>query len=70
MLLATDAISYHFGVAAYHAEPIARAGLVGLAFGNSPAAMPMWGGKRALFGTNPIALAVPRAEGGPCTMRP
>ncbi|HQY47264.1 MAG TPA: Ldh family oxidoreductase, partial [Usitatibacteraceae bacterium] len=47
--------SNHFGVAAFHTEPIAEAGLVGLAFGNSPAAMPMWGGKRALFGTNPIA---------------
>jgi hypothetical protein len=47
--------SNHFGVAAYHLEPIAAAGLVGLAFGNSPAAMPAWGGKRALFGTNPIA---------------
>ncbi len=57
---ASVANSNHFGVAAYHAEPIAEAGLVGLAFGNSPAAMPMWGGKRALFGTNPIAAAFPR----------
>jgi (2R)-3-sulfolactate dehydrogenase (NADP+) len=54
--------SNHFGVAAFHAEPIAEAGLVGLAFGNSPAAMPMWGGKRALFGTNPIAAAFPRRD--------
>jgi (2R)-3-sulfolactate dehydrogenase (NADP+) len=57
--------SNHFGVAAYHAEPIAAAGLVGLAFGNSPAAMPMWGGKRALFGTNPIAAAFPRRDAPP-----
>jgi (2R)-3-sulfolactate dehydrogenase (NADP+) len=57
--------SNHFGVAAFHAEPIAQAGLVGLAFGNSPAAMPMWGGKRALFGTNPIAAAFPRREAPP-----
>lgn len=57
--------SNHFGVAAYHAEPIAEAGLVGLAFGNSPAAMPMWGGKRALFGTNPIAAAFPRRAAPP-----
>src|SRR5688572_1406514 len=29
--------SNHFGVAAFHAEPIARAGMVGIAMGNSPA---------------------------------
>jgi len=57
--------SNHFGVAAFHTEPIAEAGLVGLAFGNSPAAMPMWGGKRALFGTNPIAAAFPRRGAPP-----
>jgi (2R)-3-sulfolactate dehydrogenase (NADP+) len=52
--------SNHFGVAAYHLEPVAAAGFVGLAFGNSPAAMPAWGGRRALFGTNPIAAVFPR----------
>lgn len=57
--------SNHFGVAAYHLEPIAAAGLVGLAFGNSPAAMPAWGGKRALFGTNPIAAVFPRRGAAP-----
>jgi (2R)-3-sulfolactate dehydrogenase (NADP+) len=57
--------SNHFGVAAYHLEPIAEAGLVGLAFGNSPAAMPAWGGKRALFGTNPVAAAFPRRAASP-----
>jgi len=57
--------SNHFGVAAYHLEPVAAAGLVGLAFGNSPAAMPAWGGKRALFGTNPIAAVFPRRAAPP-----
>jgi (2R)-3-sulfolactate dehydrogenase (NADP+) len=57
--------SNHFGVAAYHLEPVAAAGLVGLAFGNSPAAMPAWGGKRALFGTNPIAAVFPRRAAAP-----
>jgi len=52
--------SNHFGVAAYHLEPLAAAGIVGLAMGNSPAAMPAWGGKRALFGTNPVASVFPR----------
>lgn len=54
--------SHHFGVAAYHLEAVAAAGMVGLAFGNSPAAMPAWGGRRALFGTNPIAAVFPRAS--------
>ena len=57
--------SNHFGVAAFHVEPIAAAGLVGIAMGNSPAAMPAWGGKRALFGTNPIAAAFPRRSQPP-----
>lgn len=57
--------SNHFGVAAYHVEPVAAAGLVGIAFGNSPAAMPAWGGRRALFGTNPIAAAFPRRGAPP-----
>jgi (2R)-3-sulfolactate dehydrogenase (NADP+) len=52
--------SHHFGAAAFHLEAVADAGMVGLAFGNSPAAMPAWGGKRALFGTNPIAAVFPR----------
>jgi (2R)-3-sulfolactate dehydrogenase (NADP+) len=57
--------SNHFGVAAYHLEALAAAGFVGLAFGNSPAAMPAWGGKRALFGTNPIAAVFPRRNDAP-----
>jgi (2R)-3-sulfolactate dehydrogenase (NADP+) len=52
--------SHHFGAAAWHLEAIGDAGLVGLALTNSPAAMPAWGGKRALFGTNPIAAVFPR----------
>jgi len=38
---------------------------VGLAFGNSPSAMPAWGGKRAIFGTNPIAAVFPRRNAPP-----
>jgi (2R)-3-sulfolactate dehydrogenase (NADP+) len=57
--------SHHFGVAAWHLGPVAAAGLVGFAFGNSPSAMPMTGGKRALFGTNPIAAVFPRRDAPP-----
>jgi (2R)-3-sulfolactate dehydrogenase (NADP+) len=57
--------SHHFGVAADHLIPVAAAGMVGLAFGNSPSAMPAAGGKHPIFGTNPIAAAFPRKHGEP-----
>ena len=57
--------SNHFGVAAFQLEPVVAAGLVGIAMGNSPAAMPAWGGKRPLFGTNPIAAGFPRKSSPP-----
>jgi (2R)-3-sulfolactate dehydrogenase (NADP+) len=52
--------SAHVGVMGIHLLPVAEAGLVGLAFTNSPAAIPAWGGKKALFGTNPVAAVFPR----------
>lgn len=60
--------SHHFGVAAWHLKPVAEAGMVGLAFGNSPAAMPTAGGRRALFGTNPIAATFPRRDALPLSI--
>lgn len=60
--------SHHFGVAAYHLQAVAAAGMVGLAFGNSPAAMPAWGGRRPIFGTNPIAAVFPRRGQAPLTI--
>ena len=57
--------SHHFGAAGYHVERLAEKGLLGLAFGNSPAAIAPWGGSRALFGTNPIACACPRTGAPP-----
>ena len=47
--------SHHFGVAAFHLAAVGGAGMVGVALSNSPAAMPVAGGKRPLLGTNPIA---------------
>lgn len=57
--------SSHVGVLGIHLLPVAAAGMVGVAFTNSPAAIPAWGGKRALFGTNPVAFAFPRKAGDP-----
>ncbi len=53
--------SHHFGVAGHAVERLARQGAVALAFSNSPAAIAPWGGRRPLFGTNPIAFACPTA---------
>jgi len=57
--------SHHFGAGACHLEAVASAGLVGLAFSNTPAAMPAWGGRHAVFGTNPVAAVFPRRDGAP-----
>lgn len=57
--------SNHFGAAALHLAPVAAAGMVGLAFSNSPAAIAAWGGRRPLFGTNPIAAVFPRRDADP-----
>ena len=57
--------SAHVGVLGIHLLPVAQAGLVGLAFTNSPAAIPAWGGTKALFGTNPVAAVFPRAGKDP-----
>jgi (2R)-3-sulfolactate dehydrogenase (NADP+) len=57
--------SHHAGVIVDHLRPAAAAGLVGLGFANSPAAMPAAGGRHAIFGTNPVAAAFPRRAGDP-----
>jgi (2R)-3-sulfolactate dehydrogenase (NADP+) len=57
--------SHHAGMMAEHVLPIARAGMVGLAFANSPAIGIAAGGRRALFGTNPVAAAFPRRDAQP-----
>lgn len=57
--------SHHFGVAGRHVERLAEAGLVALAFGNTPKAMAPWGGKQSVFGTNPLAFAAPMPSAPP-----
>ncbi len=57
--------SHHFGVAGRHVERLAEQGLVALTVSNTPQAMAAWGGKRGVFGTNPIAFAAPRRDAPP-----
>ncbi len=52
--------SHHCGVVIDHLRAAAEAGMVGLGFANSPAAMPAAGGKHPIYGTNPIAAIFPR----------
>jgi (2R)-3-sulfolactate dehydrogenase (NADP+) len=57
--------SHHAGVIVDHLRPVAAAGMVGLGFANSPAAMPAAGGRHAIFGTNPVAAIFPRRTDHP-----
>ena len=57
--------SHHCGVLVDHLRAVTDAGMVGLAFANSPAAMPAAGGKHPIFGTNPVAAAFPRRNADP-----
>ena len=57
--------SAHVGVLGIHLLKVAETGMVGVAFTNSPAAIPAWGGKKALFGTDPVAFAFPRKGADP-----
>jgi (2R)-3-sulfolactate dehydrogenase (NADP+) len=54
--------SHHCGVVIDHLRAVAEQGLVGIGFANSPAAMPMAGGKHPIFGTNPVAAIFPRRD--------
>jgi len=55
--------SNHLGMLASYVERIAAAGQVGLVLTTSEALVHPWGGRRAMVGTNPVAIGVPtRAE--------
>jgi (2R)-3-sulfolactate dehydrogenase (NADP+) len=60
--------SYNCGVVGYHMERIANAGMVALGFVNAPASIAPWGGTKAVFGTNPIACAIPRRGAPPMVL--
>ncbi|MEP3048965.1 MAG: Ldh family oxidoreductase [Roseibium sp.] len=57
--------SHHCGALSVQVEKLARRGLCALMVANAPAAMAPWGGKEAVFGTNPIAFAAPGSDGDP-----
>ncbi len=57
--------SHHCGAAGLHVERLARADVAALFFANTPQGIAPWGGRRGLFGTNPIAFAAPLAGRDP-----
>ncbi|MBI2772047.1 MAG: Ldh family oxidoreductase [Burkholderiales bacterium] len=57
--------SHHCGVVVDHLRAVTDAGMVGLGFSNSPAAMPAAGGRHPVFGTNPVAAAFARRGADP-----
>jgi (2R)-3-sulfolactate dehydrogenase (NADP+) len=57
--------SNHAGVVGRHVERLALQGLVALVVANTPGAMAAFGGRRAVFGTNPIGFACPQRSGSP-----
>ncbi len=51
--------SSHCGETGLPCEALAQQGLIALLFANTPGAIAPWGGRQPVFGTNPIAFAVP-----------
>ncbi len=51
--------SHHCGAMGWVVERLADSGLLGLMVANTPSAIAPWGGRQPLFGTNPIACAMP-----------
>lgn len=55
--------SYNCLSLAHHVMPLAEAGLIGFCCSNAPANVTAPGGRRPIFGTNPMAFAVPGSDG-------
>lgn len=57
--------SHHAGQLSQHVVKLTEAGLIGIMFANTPAAIAPWGGSNPIFGTNPIAFGAPRTGAPP-----
>lgn len=57
--------SHHFAALWPDVEAFADVGLVALTVVNTRSHIVVWGGKRKVLGTNPMAFACPRADGPP-----
>ncbi len=61
----TVANSKHFGIAAYYAMMAPPRGMIGISLTNSRPHVPPTFGRKAVLGTNPIAMAVPAGRERP-----
>ena len=59
MAIVTVRNSNHYGIAGYYAKMACREGLIGLSMTNSEAIMVPTFGRKAMLGSNPIAIAMP-----------
>ncbi len=57
--------SGHFGTVATWLLQATEAGMAAIVLTNAAPAMPPWGGRAAMFGTNPLGIAVPMPDGPP-----
>jgi LDH2 family malate/lactate/ureidoglycolate dehydrogenase len=57
--------STHFGMAASYVLQALDAGMISLVFSNASPAMPPWGARSALLGTNPFAAGAPARNHAP-----
>lgn len=60
--------SNHFGVAAYFAMKALQSKMVGITLTNASPGIAPYGATQALFGTNPLAIAVPALEQRPIVL--
>jgi LDH2 family malate/lactate/ureidoglycolate dehydrogenase len=56
--------SSHFGAAAFWAQRMSAAGMIGIVMCNASPAVPPWQGREGRIGTNPICISVPSAGSG------
>ena len=59
MAVVTVRNSNHYGIAGYYAKMACREGLIGMSMTNSEAIMVPTFGRKAMLGSNPIAVAMP-----------
>ncbi len=57
-----------FGPAFYYAQKAIDEKMIGICMSNSPTAMPAWGGKKKILGTNPFAVGIPADKEAPILM--
>jgi L-2-hydroxycarboxylate dehydrogenase (NAD+) len=60
--------STHFGMGATYVLQAIEAGYISMIFTNSSPAIPMWGGRTAFLGANPIAAGIPGGKNAPYVM--